>query len=505
MAHVRRTGVSLASCLLLAGAAGLAQPPDELTLVSPVDRFALPLVRSTPGDQEFVRLTDLVGLFDLGVPEQARPDTITITNGARALILTADQRVVSVAGRLISLRSSAPRREDGGWLVPVEFLSRALGPLIEQTISLRPDSRLVLIGDVAVPSVSGRTRTQGTDAYLEFDVRPSTPHQVTRQGQQLVVAFDADALDIGRLPAPHGNLLSGIRADAARNRIVLDLGPAFQSFEVTSRSIQRGEQVSIALRADRPARAAVDPAPAASGRPLPDLNAAAAIRVVAIDAGHGGADEGVVGSGEIREKDITLSVAQRLHDAIVERLGLRVILTRDVDRTVSLDERAAVANTNRADLLISLHVNASVRPWARGAEVFFLRMGEDGRQAQAAVEHDARVVGVVGGGPARDCARAVGIGADPPPRGIGRARRHRPSGTRPASAHESTRGAGSPVPGAGRRQHAGGRRGTGFHLEPRGRRASGKRTLSGGGGRGAGCEHPAVRGPCAYRGRSSRR
>ena len=77
--------------------------------------------------------------------------------------------------------------------------------------------------------------------------------------------------------------------------------------------------------------------------------------------GTAGRKSGARGPGGSLEKDITLSVARRLKAALEARLGLRVILTRDRDEAVALDERAAVANNNKADIFLSLHANASVR------------------------------------------------------------------------------------------------------------------------------------------------
>ena len=161
-------------------------------------------------------------------------------------------------------------------------------------------------------------------------------------------------------------MVRGISADASTKRLIIDLGPAFGSYDVANRSMRNGEHVSIVLgSANRLATTDVPPPETGDTEspsvPLPDLRVAPAVRVVAIDAGHGGDDEGTVGPSTTLEKDVTLSVARRLRDAIVQRLGLRVILTRARDESVGLDQRAAIANNNKADLFISLHVNASVR------------------------------------------------------------------------------------------------------------------------------------------------
>ncbi|MDP7340581.1 MAG: N-acetylmuramoyl-L-alanine amidase, partial [Vicinamibacterales bacterium] len=98
------------------------------------------------------------------------------------------------------------------------------------------------------------------------------------------------------------------------------------------------------------------------------------------------------------EKDVTLSVARRLRNRIESQLGLRVVLTRTADATVPLDERAAIANNNRADLFISLHTNASVRDTATGAEVFYLSLAEYDEEAREASGFAGQPIPVVGGG-----------------------------------------------------------------------------------------------------------
>jgi len=95
--------------------------------------------------------------------------------------------------------------------------------------------------------------------------------------------------------------------------------------------------------------------------------------IVVLDPGHGGVEHGAVGPSGLMEKDVTLALARRLKREL-ERGGRRisVVLTRDEDRLVGLDERTAVANHNRAELFVSIHVNASPRAEAHGAETYYL-------------------------------------------------------------------------------------------------------------------------------------
>ena len=95
--------------------------------------------------------------------------------------------------------------------------------------------------------------------------------------------------------------------------------------------------------------------------------------IVVIDPGHGGIEHGAIGPSGLREKDVTLALARRLRLALQAAApGVSVVLTRDEDRLVGLDERTAIANHNRADLLVSIHLNASPRADASGAETYYL-------------------------------------------------------------------------------------------------------------------------------------
>jgi len=91
-------------------------------------------------------------------------------------------------------------------------------------------------------------------------------------------------------------------------------------------------------------------------------------------------------------------VARRLKASLETRLGVRVILTRDSDQTIGLEQRAAVANNNKADVFVSLHANASVRPVASGAEIFYLSLDEYGDRAQRIAKRGSETLPVVGGG-----------------------------------------------------------------------------------------------------------
>jgi N-acetylmuramoyl-L-alanine amidase len=118
--------------------------------------------------------------------------------------------------------------------------------------------------------------------------------------------------------------------------------------------------------------------------------------IVALDPGHGGEDPGAVGPTGLREKDVVLSVALALRDRLNAVPGMRVMLTRDGDFFVPLHQRVARARRVQADLFVSIHADAWIRPDARGSSVFAL--SERGATSTAAAwmarrENDADLIG----------------------------------------------------------------------------------------------------------------
>jgi N-acetylmuramoyl-L-alanine amidase len=95
--------------------------------------------------------------------------------------------------------------------------------------------------------------------------------------------------------------------------------------------------------------------------------------IVVIDAGHGGRDPGArSASGQVAEKDLALALARELRDDLVQRGRVRVAMTRDDDRYLTLDDRAAVAQRLGAAMFVSVHIDSAPNPLARGASVYSL-------------------------------------------------------------------------------------------------------------------------------------
>jgi N-acetylmuramoyl-L-alanine amidase len=126
--------------------------------------------------------------------------------------------------------------------------------------------------------------------------------------------------------------------------------------------------------------------------------AVARLATIVIDAGHGGEDPGALGRHGSREKEVTLTIARRLKGLIDGEPNLRAILTRDGDYFLPLAERVEKARKLRADLFVSIHADAFVKPHARGSSVFALserRATSEAARWLAKRENDADLIGGV--------------------------------------------------------------------------------------------------------------
>ncbi len=189
--------------------------------------------------------------------------------------------------------------------------------------------------------------------------------------------------DLKQAVAPQQFVLAPVAA--YRHRLVLDLFPQVerdpllalvQEREQASR--QAAQAVKDALgefiaRVERPAPAQT-PAPPAevTNSPAESLDR---LIIVALDPGHGGEDPGAIGPTGLREKDVVLQIALQLRDRLNEQRGMRAMLTRDADFFVPLHERVRKARRVQADLFVSIHADAFMRPEARGGSVFALSTG----------------------------------------------------------------------------------------------------------------------------------
>lgn len=212
-----------------------------------------------------------------------------------------------------------------------------------------------LAADSVPVRVSTDTSGASTRVVLNF-AKPVACAVAEDVGRIKVTCDAAIALDPGSGALDDAILKSfGPEGDRA---LVLTTGRGYRRLDTFE--LKNPTRLVLDLQGIRAASAGSTPP--VQARPLP---------VIVLDPGHGGVEAGAIGPSGLKEKDLTLDLARRLK-SLLERQGVTVVLTRDDDRVLPLDDRTAIANHNRAMLFISIHLNASKSKTAVGAETYFL-------------------------------------------------------------------------------------------------------------------------------------
>ncbi len=260
-------------------------------------------------------------------------------------------------------------------------------------------TRVVL--DLTAPVVARPNYLKGDNPRLYFDL----------------LYTDLEAGLPASLPINNG-LIQQIRTsrfDEQRSRVVLDLDHVADYELIT---LDNPNRLVIDVKG-HPTRAAFSAPPDSSGAGgsalddsissildqskdvspvlhIPQETRDEGIRLIVVDAGHGGKDPGAIGPNNLMEKNVTLAMAKSLAEALRQQLGVKVMLTRSDDRFLELRERTDFANRVGADLFISLHANASHSHNAYGVETYFLNLSKNNQAAEVAARENGTSLQEVG-------------------------------------------------------------------------------------------------------------
>ena len=217
-----------------------------------------------------------------------------------------------------------------------------------------PDRLVVDLKNVILSSAAKR-KVDDDSFPMEIEVSQTSP-------QHVLVVLDMDgiaAVKLRKLTGPH--------------RLVMDYVPegAFQALApkptITLPPVSR--QIT---RVERQAR--LD------------------IQTIVLDPGHGGKDPGAVGRGGLTEKEVALDVGLRLRNLLMDRLGKKVLMTRDKDAFIELDDRAKFANRQKADLFVSIHINSHPKRTTRGVEMYHFGIASDRRAMEVAARENGDTI-----------------------------------------------------------------------------------------------------------------
>lgn len=238
-----------------------------------------------------------------------------------------------------------------------------------------------------------RLSTASDSTRLVFDLSGPVEYRLFRLSgpDRVVIDFSRTRLRSGLSPVSDG-LVRGVRHAVRPGgdlRVVLDVNGQTQvkHFMVGPEG-SRGHRLVVDLAGAYGARsvtAAAAPAPKPAApevkRSVADIVKPRQV-VIAIDAGHGGADPGAIGASGLREKDVVLAIARRLEKLVEAETGMRPVMIRDGDYFVSLRQRTRKAREHKADLFVSIHADAFHDRRVRGSSLFVL--SQNGASSEAA-------------------------------------------------------------------------------------------------------------------------
>ncbi len=319
----------------------------------------------------------------------------TLTVGSRSAQFTRNDARVVVGGTAMSLAAPV-RLGASGWLVPEDFLGKALARLAPGVTSARvPPPTAASVKPAATP-VKAVARPPGPGvAFGDLRLRsyPTFTRIVLETAGSITYVVDPASGGAVRVRL-RGLHVSGPHAREVDDGLVKALRLEAGDGEATLRVTLDGDAGDVQHYALLdPFRVVIDiyrpkepTVPGPRGGPV-----AAPLQLIVLDAGHGGHDPGATGPSGLTEKEVVLDVTRRVARMVEEsRLGVKVALTRSTDVFVPLRDRTNFANKQRADLFLSIHANAHPRSVSEGVETYFL--------SSEATDNEARQVAAIENG-----------------------------------------------------------------------------------------------------------
>lgn len=351
-------------------------PPGRSSVTLEGREIAVPVVINPSGP--VFGLSPIVEALGGKMTSDESGESITLRIADKDVVIGPGNAIVTVGDSIVSL-SQPPSRGEGGLLVPVDFLKKTFGDLLGYAFEWRPEtSRLTIArrGTRELGVTLDVVHLQGmTTVVLQFPEEPR--YQIDRSQPGLItVQMLSDRLTPPPAKEVQDPLVQSVAIEPQQVRIQLAAGAQAESYVL-----------------ENPFRVVFDIHPTSSvevpTQPLERAQRQPGIHTIVIDPGHGGAESGAVGPGGVMEKDLTLEFSRELAGKL-GRLGVQTLLTRNEDATVPHDARPALANQNKADLFISIHLNSSLGAGAHGTETYFLSpQATDARAARAAAAENA--------------------------------------------------------------------------------------------------------------------
>ena len=353
---------------LLAAILAIAAPdPSTVTVSTPSKSF--PVAAAEGGS--LLSIPDFAA--GLGARAQAQPGAALAVEISGHRIVAADGvATVAFDDRIVVL--AHPTRAFSGTLyAPWEFFDKTLLPAAGISADYDRSSRRIRTrsGAPGVATIDFTLVHLSRMTQLVFRESAAVEYETSSSRDGFTVTFKRPVLPVVADRSFDDPFVSRVHVAANTAAVVFrEPGLSVNAYPLKSPDRIVLEITRPEAAPARPASPGGAPAPASPMPPAPP-----APRAVVIDAGHGGDETGAIGPGNVVEKDVTLDIASRLAAILGKNPGVRPVLTRTNDAIVSLDERAAIANHEKAAVFVSIHANSSRAAGARGSETYYLSLG----------------------------------------------------------------------------------------------------------------------------------
>jgi len=325
----------------------------------------LPVVSLDDG-ASYVSAERLAGLLKGSWSVKASRATLTVSR--RTAQFTRDQARLTVAGESLTLEAPA-RVTAKGWLIPEGFLAKGLGKLAPGITAARPMAavesrpRLKRV-NASVPFEELRYRSYPSFTRIVVEAGAELSYLVAPGPKEIRVRLSSLAVPGLRVEEIDDGLVKEARLESVGPDAVLSIALEGAAADVKTASLQDPFRVVVDIYRVKES-AGTESQRGKNGGATP-------LKLIVLDAGHGGRDPGATGPNGVQEKDVVLDVTRRAARMIEDGLGIKVALTRTTDVFVPLRDRTNFANRQRADLFIAIHANAHPQSVSEGVETFFL-------------------------------------------------------------------------------------------------------------------------------------
>jgi len=380
---IRRNPLSILSALLWCSMAGPA-PAEKIPVVFAGQAGQSSLSVLTKDQVVYASLNEFSRLLSLGTQTYAENKKTILSVGARSIKITALNPFVTIDTDVIQM--PVPTMEVGGDVyVPLACFLNIMNPIMTRPVEYDALACLLRIGSHLsnITGVSVEELANGCIIHVSTSA-PFTQAEVSAyvRSEWLYVTLVGGRLDsLSLVSDKKSGFVSRIRPfpfrDSAQLAFLLDR-------KVEDPEVQIGKDgVAISLRS-------AGKRPSASIAQENEDKTRWLIDRIILDPGHGGRDPGAIGPSGFKEKEANLDIGQRLKKLLEEK-GLEVLMTRDGDNYVTLQERTSFANAKNGKLFVSIHANTNAKRSIRGVSTYLLG-NKKTEQALAVAEKENSVI-----------------------------------------------------------------------------------------------------------------